>query len=321
MSRILNSQVVLVSALALGSWLSTQKIRAQENQTHDLKVPVDLVVVPVTVEDKEGKLVFGLGQGNFEIFEDGVAQKLSYFSVEPSPLSVAFLIDRTIDARAQGVFRQNMLSLVEAFSSFDEMALYEFLESAEKIQDFTNNKEALLKPIAKIGFVPARITVSTTLAYAPKLNTTFLDNAILTAAHDLQRRARNRRKVIFVVSNGIASPAERRAYPDTKKVLLKNGIVVYGIGQGNSFLFRKVDPLKKYTEPTGGEVLYPWKTRAFCEAYQRVSQAARNQYVLGYVPLGLSAEETYRTITVRVIQKDFDGNVRHRKGYYASLDP
>ncbi|HEX2522229.1 MAG TPA: VWA domain-containing protein, partial [Terriglobia bacterium] len=233
MSRILNSQVVLVSALALGSWLSTQKIRAQENQTHDLKVPVDLVVVPVTVEDKEGKLVFGLGQGNFEIFEDGVAQKLSYFSVEPSPLSVAFLIDRTIDARAQGIFRQNMLSLVEAFSSFDEMALFEFLESAEKIQDFTNNNEALLKPIGKIGFVPARITVPTTLdGYAPKLNVTFLDNAILTAAYDLQRRAKNRRKVIFVVSNGIASPAERRAYPDTKKVLLKNGIVVYGIGQG-----------------------------------------------------------------------------------------
>jgi VWFA-related protein len=319
MFRTLNFLVVLVSALALGSWLSAQKIGAQEDRTHELKVPVDLVVVPVTVEDKEGKLVSGLGQADFEIFEDGVVQKLSYFSVEPSPLSVAFLIDRTIDARAQGVFRQNMLSLVEAFSSFDEMALYEFLESAEKIQDFTEKKEALLKPITKIEFVPCLVDGLT--ADMPRLNTSFLDNAILTAAYDLQRRARNRRKVIFVVSNGIASPAERRAYPDTKKVLLKNGIVVYGIGQGNSFLFRRVDPLKKYTEPTGGEVLYPWKTRAFCEAYQRVSQAARNQYVLGYVPLGLSAEETYRTITVRVIQKDFDGNVRHRKGYYASLDP
>ena len=321
MSRILNSQVVLVSALALGSWLSAQKIRAQEDRTHELKVPVDLVVVPVTVEDKEGKLVSGLGQADFEIFEDGVVQKLSYFSVEPSPLSVAFLIDRTIDARAQGIFRQNMLSLVEAFSSFDEMALYEFLESTKKIQDFTDKKEALLKPIAKIGFVPARITVPTTLAYAPKLNTTFLDNAILTATYDLQRRARNRRKVIFVVSNGMSSPAERAAYPETKKVLLKNGIVVYGIGQGNSFLFRKVDPLKKYAEPTGGEVFYPWKTRAFSEAYQRVSQAARNQYVLGYVPHGLTEEETYRTITVRVIQKDFEGSVRHREGYYASLHP
>jgi hypothetical protein len=102
MSRILNFQVVLVSALALGSWLSAQKIGAQEDRTHELKVPVDLVVVPVTVEDKEGKLVSGLGQADFEIFEDGVVQKLSYFSVEPSPLSVAFLIDRTIDARAQG---------------------------------------------------------------------------------------------------------------------------------------------------------------------------------------------------------------------------
>ena len=311
----------LLSVSGLCPWLSAQKADPSEHGPYDLRVPVDLVLVPVSVQDREGRLVASLGQGDFEVAEDGIVQELSYFSVDPSPLSVAFLLDRTIDERAQETLKRNMPSLVEAFSNFDEMAFYEFLEAATRMQDFTSEKELLLKSLTKVEFVPPRVAVSTNLPYAPKLNTSFLDNAIATAAYDLQRRAKNRRKVIFVVSNGVVSPSERQAYSETRKYLMKNQIVVYGIGQGNSLLFRKVDPLKKYTEPTGGEVLYPWKTRAFTEAYQKVSQAARNQYVLGYVPRDLAEEETYRSISVRVIQKGFEGRVRHHRGYYASLNP
>jgi len=152
----------------------------------------------------------------------------------------------------------------------------------------------------------------------PVVNTSDLDNAIRTAAYDLQRRARNRRKVIFVVSNGVASFSERHDYPETRKFLLENGIVVYGIGQGNSWLFRKVDPIKKYAGPTGGEVFYPWKTRAFAETYARISEAARNQYVLGYISTNKAEGEDFRGISVRLSnERHFAGHVRHRRGYYA----
>ena len=46
--------------------------------------------------------------------------------------------------------------------------------------------------------------------------------------------------MIFIVSNGVTSARDRGTYPETKKYLLQNGILVYGIGQGNSLIFRRM---------------------------------------------------------------------------------
>jgi VWFA-related protein len=306
--------------VALGQLYGQQR-EPDNRSAYDLKVPVNLVLVPVTVEDNEGNLIHNLEKNDFELSENGASQKISYFSVDPSPLSVAFLIDRTVDEHTQQIFKENMLALVEAFSSFDEMAFYEFLDGSRKLQDFTFRREALLKPISEVNFVPCRTMDSGSLAYAPRLNTSFLDNAISAAAHDLNSRSAHRRKVIFVVSNGVTSAAERQTFAETRRFLIQNSIAVYGIGAGNSLLFKKVDPLKKYADSTGGRVFYPWKTRGFAETYQRISETARNQYVLGYVPKNALKDDGYRSIAVRLSLAEFAGKVRHRKGYYASLNP
>jgi VWFA-related protein len=319
--KISNSFFLILVSLLVGESSFSQHLNRPDDQPYDLKVPVELVLVPVTVEDKEGQLIYGLQKEDFKVYEEGMPQKITYFSADPSPLSVAILIDRTIDDRTQDIFRQNMLALVEAFSPFDEMALYEFLDTNKRLQDFTFDKERLLKAINEVEFTPVRIVVPTSLAYAPVIFPSWLDNAVMTAASDLHRRGANRRKVVFVICNGVNSIPDRKTYPQTKQYLLQNGIVVYGIGQGNSLLFRKVDPLKKYTEPTGGEVFYPFRHRAFSETYQKISETARNQYVLGYMPHNEVDEMTYRSITVQVAKKEFTGTVRSRKGYYALPRP
>jgi VWFA-related protein len=301
----------IMVGLLLGTGSFPQELNRPEDQPYDLKVPVELVLVPVTVQDKDGKLIYGLQKEDFNVYEEGMPERITYFSAEPSPLSVAVLVDRTIDHRTQEIFGQNMLALIEAFSAFDEIAFYQFLDTTQRLQDFTSNKEALLKVFARMQFVPAVIWESNWV------NTTSLDRAIRTAAHDLQRRGKNHRRVIFAVSYGMTSASERQTYKQTKRYLLQNGIVVYGLGQGNSFLFRKVDPLKKYTEPTGGEVFYPFKHRAFSETYQKISETARNQYILGYMPRNEVKEITYRRITVRVVRRESVANVRNRDGYYA----
>jgi VWFA-related protein len=311
---------MVLGFMALGQ-LYGQEPESRNDPAYDLKVPVNLVLVPVTVEDTEGNLIHNLGKNDFELSENGAPQEISYFSINPSPLSVACLIDRTVDEHTQQVFKQNMLALVEAFSSFDEMAFYEFLDGSRKLQDFTFRREALLMAVGEVNFVPCRAMASGSLAYSPRLNTSFLDNAISAAAHDLQSRAAYRRKLIFVVSNGVTSAAERQTFTETRRFLIENSIAVYGIGTGNSLLFKKIDPLKKYAESTGGRVFYPWKTRGLAETYQGISETARNQYVLGYVPNNDLKDGGYRSIGVRLNRPEFAGRLRHRKGYYASLNP
>src|SRR5438046_4943372 len=58
-----------------------------------VKTRVDLVVVPTSVQDSAGKLVAGLTQKDFTIFEDGQPQSISNFSDDPQPLSAAIVID------------------------------------------------------------------------------------------------------------------------------------------------------------------------------------------------------------------------------------
>ena len=65
----------------------------QEDTRGKIISRVSLVIVPVTVKDSNGELVTDLQQNDFRIFEDGIEQPISLFSVEAFPLSAAILID------------------------------------------------------------------------------------------------------------------------------------------------------------------------------------------------------------------------------------
>src|SRR6185295_7959657 len=79
--------------------ISPSQIAAQKkDDTFNLKVPVELLIVPVTVEDKDGNLISGLTKDDFELYVEGVPQEITYFSSDPVPLSVAILIDKSMES-------------------------------------------------------------------------------------------------------------------------------------------------------------------------------------------------------------------------------
>jgi VWFA-related protein len=60
-----------------------------------IKVDVRQVLVPVVVTDREGHHVTGLKQGDFRVFEDGVEQKITAFSVESAGLAETAIPGKT----------------------------------------------------------------------------------------------------------------------------------------------------------------------------------------------------------------------------------
>ena len=74
------------------AFVCTAVIRAQEGSTKDrnqtIKVDVGLVLVDATVSDSKGRIVTGLEQENFRIWEDKTEQKVEYFSSEDTPMSI-----------------------------------------------------------------------------------------------------------------------------------------------------------------------------------------------------------------------------------------
>jgi Ca-activated chloride channel family protein len=147
-----------------------------------------------------------------------------------------------------------------------------------------------------------------------------LDDAVYNAAQLLKDRGRDRRKIIFLISDGVNGPKfNTYNYSTTLKELLRYNIAVYAVGVGNAYFDRKFERLSKYAHDTGGDVFYGVKSRAMEELYSRVTEQARNEYTLAYAPAGTDRGAEYHSIEVRVKR---DGlTILTREGYYAGATP
>jgi len=174
----------------------------------------------------------------------------------------------------------------------------------------------------------------TTPVYTPAKHAHVLNDAILRAALDLGKREKNRRKVIFVISDGREYRSDA-SYSAVLQVLLSNEILVYGVAVGSSGIpgYRALeklhipgqgysDILPKYANATGGEMLNEYSPKAIEDVYQRLLGDARNQYTLGYVTRA-TPSDTRREIEVRVSRPGCKSsdlrpcvNVYAKQGYY-----
>ena len=330
-------------AILLAASLFANSLNQVQEKPYSLRVPVELVLVPVTVEDGDGKLIAGLQKEDFQLLEEGVPQPITYFSSDPVPLSAVIMIDRSTDAGTQSLLKETLLSLIESFSPFDEVAVFQFEHTTDKVQDFTFNKDELLKAFERVtlkgpapgfgggpfGGTGGQFSSETTVGGIPletgkgkvpppKTLNTHIHDAVFTAAQALRGRDRNRRGSIILISNGQNAPGNRHSYDQTMEVLLQREITVFGIAQGASLLYRRLNTLSRYANPTGGAVFYPVKNSGFAETYQKITQMARNKYVLGFAPKAGIEKVTFRRLEVRLTDKTIKADrIRSRNGYYA----
>jgi VWFA-related protein len=155
-----------------------------------------------------------------------------------------------------------------------------------------------------------------------------LNDAILAAAKDLASRDKARRKIIFVISDGREYRSDA-SYGDVLRVLLTNGIMVYGVSVESSAIpgynklsklhrpkFGYTDILPKYANATGGEILAKYSKDAIEGVYQQVIGAARNEYTLGYNTRA-TPSSAYREIEVRVDRPSCKTDLRPCVNVYA----
>ncbi len=305
---------------------------------------VSFVTVPVTVKDDEGKLVDGLLQKDFTLYEDGTQQKLSLFTSDPFPISAALVIDQGMSDLALKKVNQTFSALGGAFGPFDEVAVFTYGNTVNQRSDFGNSTRmgiALNRikddkgqnagvpqvggpfgagPSTNSKPIPGGLPVQT-----PVKESHVLNDAILTAAQALSHRPRENRKIIFVISDG-REYGSRASYAQVLKVLLTDEIAVYAIGVDSAAmpLYSKIEKaripgfgysniLPRYANATGGDVLNEFSKESIEDAYQRITMEARNQYTLGYVT-PQRPSSSFRDIEVRVHRPGLQVYAKH--GYY-----
>lgn len=312
---------------------------------------VNLVMVPVTVKDSEGRLVGGLLSKDFSVLESGQKQTLKFFTSDPFSLSAAVIIDTGMPDVGLKKVQETLSALQGAFSQFDEVGIYTYSSTVGRAADFTGVGKQLTATLNQVkGYSGANngppVTSGPLGPQGPTINGHPLDipvqpvstppkvarvmnDAILLAARDLSKRDRTRRKIIFIISDG-REQGSIASYKDTLKVLLTQNITVYAVGVEGAAIpiydrLQRIhlpktgavmgysNILPKYVFATGGGTVYAELAQADIErAYARATGDARNQYTLGYTPK--SGIGGYRQI--EVVVKRPGVKVYAKDGYY-----
>ena len=319
------------------------------------------VNVPVTVKDSKGKLVAGLTWRDFKVYENGTYQPLRYFSVSAMPLSISFVIDQSVTRDVMEKVNDSLGAIQGALAPYDEVAIFTYSNGAQnRSGGFTGAQSArvpFVLSMAKASGTEEAVPVnsgpfascnirSNGNCVDPNLqsgrsagNSTFitipkeihtLNDAILAAAKELSTRPVERRRIIYVVSDG-KEYGSKATYKDVLRYLQTNQIAVYGTLVGDSarwgegYLSRFHLPftmydnrLVSYVTQTGGSLDSERGLNGIEKSYQLIAEEARNQYTLGYYTHEPAFDGKFRSIDVRVGRPNLD--VVAKRGYYPTAE-
>lgn len=280
----------------------------QKQPSTTLKVDVNLVNVFVTVTDDQGAPVGGLKRENFVLKEDGQEQTIAVFDKESAvPLSIALAIDTSLSTRHDLPLEQASAKRFAhaIMRPVDGLSVYGFSEVVrEATPGFTADLKRIDESIEHIRMGAA----------------TALYDAIYLVSRSLDRR--KGRKVIVLITDG-GDTISKVEYKEAVRAAEEAEALVYSIiiVPIESSAGRETGgehALIQLSEDTGGKFYYATSTAQLDEAFRKISDELRTQYLLAYYPAQRTSFSEFRRIQVNIagVPESAEYHVRHRAGYY-----
>lgn len=184
-----------------------------EDDNEVIKVETNLVTMPVSVLDRDGRFISGLQQKDFQIFENGVQQKVEYFQSVEQPFTVILLIDVSPSTQFQIDEIQNAaITFVNQLRRDDKVQVISFDERVRVLSPITNNRQVLRNAI---------------------MQTEFGDGTSLYEAVDfvIQRQLQQipGRKAVVIFTDGVDTTSRRANYQTTIRNVEEAEALIYPI--------------------------------------------------------------------------------------------
>ncbi|MFB3918040.1 MAG: VWA domain-containing protein [Terriglobales bacterium] len=279
----------------------------------DITVDVKLVNLFVTVTDANGAPVGSLTKNDFELFEDGVPQKISVFDRQSElPLSIVMAIDTSLSTK------KDLKLELESARRFarsilrpaDRLSLFQFNEVVSEVVPFTADLRRVDRGIQNL-----RVGTATALYDALYLGSEALE-------------ARRGRKVIVVITDG-GDTASKVRFPEAVRAAQQAEAIVYSIiiVPIESSAGRDTGgehALIEISRETGGKYYYATSMGQLDSAFRQISEELRTQYLLAYYPLRRATDSDFRRFEVRVseaaanLKDPASVKLRYRAGYFTS---
>ena len=305
----MRSAIALLAVLGGTAGLA---VIAQQDDADDalpsFRAGVDVVSLNVTVTDADNRFVTDLDQENFQIFEDGVLQEITFFSRARLPIALSVLIDTSasMDKRMRTA-QEAAIGFSRSLGPDDLAEIIDFDGRVEILQDFTNDLELLGEAIRQTSAG----------------GSTSLYNALYVALKDLSkaplRPSEVRRQAIVMLSDG-EDTSSLITFDEVLELAKRSETGIYTIGlqeeEDERSGFREADfVLRQLAYETGGRAFFPEDVNDLPAIYQQISDEISSQYSVGYISANPLRNGQWRRTVVRVDRERT--TARTKQGYYA----
>jgi Ca-activated chloride channel homolog len=301
-----SSQLAAIAMLCVVVLCAPSNILAEEPED-TVKVDVKLVNVFVTVTDEHGTPVTNLQKENFLLKEDGKEQRIAIFDKESAlPLSIVLAVDTSLSTRKD--LPLELLSARKFAHTIvrpqDGLAVYKFSEEVSQMVPFTSDLKRIDAGIDRVHNGSA----------------TALYDAVYLGSQALSRR--QGRKVMVVITDG-GDTMSQVNYREALRAAQEAETIVYSIivvpieadaGRDTG----GEHALIQISSDTGGKYFYATSLQQLDDAFRRISDELRTQYLLAYYPSQRYSSSDFRQLRVDLTNAPAGGPYQshYRAGYY-----
>jgi Ca-activated chloride channel family protein len=287
--------------------------RGSAERITELRADSNLVLIPVTVTDRQNRFVTGLEKEFFKLYENNVEQTISQFGFEDAPISVGVVFD------CSGSMNNKLTKSREAVADFlktsnpgDEFSLVTFSSRPELLVHLTEQSEEIQ---SRLTFV------------RPEGRTALLDAIVLSM--DEMKKSHNPRKALVIISDG-GDNASRYTVREIKNMVRETDVQIFAIGILDPIMERRrtaeemsgPELLNDLSRETGGRLFEVDNLGDLPDVASKIGLALRNQYVLGYAPANVLKDGKYHRVQVKLAAGGQKRGLRlsWRTGYYAPVE-
>jgi VWFA-related protein len=296
--------------LTLVAALAVTLIRAQDRQRPSFRAGIDMVSLTVTVTDPSNRYVTDLDQGDFNVFEDGVRQDVTFFNKRQLPIALSLLLDSSASMEDKiDLLQTAAVNFVHRLRPVDVAQIVDFDSRVEVRQTFTSSKDALETAIRQISAG----------------GSTSLHNAIYISLKELKKiQARSdedvRRQALIVFSDG-EDTSSLVSFDELLDVAKRSETSIYTIAlrstePSHSKGFREAEfTMRQLAQETGGRSFFPNRIEDLNGVYGQIADELSSQYTIGYTSKNPLRNGAWRRLVVQVARPN--AVPRAKKGYYA----
>jgi Ca-activated chloride channel family protein len=277
----------------------------EQDQRGRIRSEVTLVSVLASVLDKDGRPALGLTADQFEVYEEGVKQKIEVLEPETQqPLDLALMIDSSLSEIKELAFEGDTASrfIQKLVRPADRLAVYEFADAVTQLAPYSSN-------VATLQAALRRLTPG---------DGTALYDAIFLGSQGLAKNPAGRRRAIVLVTDA-GETTSRADFETARRAALRADSLLYTIvvravkNEGGRNTAGE-HALETIADTTGGATYFPDSVAQLGDMFDLIDRELRTQYRIGYYPDPRPPAGTFRTLEVRA---KCECKVRSRKAYYS----